>query len=215
MAKGDPRQRILDAATRVFARKGYSASGVREIAAEAKVNLAMVSYYFGGKAGLFEAILTHFFDTVGKTAQEVLAVPATHPEERLATLVRVLLARLRQDPEVIRIALTELPLELPHIASFKASMLRTLVVPVMQEVISAFSGKRRRAYRMEMIGPALGSLLMFHFLMRPVIRQVFQVQFDDRFYEDFGNEITEFLLYGFIGLPPAAPSVTPHEERRS
>jgi AcrR family transcriptional regulator len=214
MVKDDPKQRILEAATRVFARKGYSGSGVREIATEAEVNLAMVSYYFGGKAGLFEAILTNFFDTVSKSGKEALTQPAASPEERLGNLVRTLLGKLRGNPEVFRVALTELPLELPHIAGFKAGMLRTLIVPVMQGILGSLSGKMRRTYRIEMVGPALGAILMFHFLLRPVIRQVFEVKFDDRFYEDFGTEVTELLLYGLIGRPPESSEVTLPKESK-
>jgi len=57
----DPKQDILAAAIGLFARKGFSATGVREIAQQAKVNIAMISYYFGSKRGVLEAALDIFF----------------------------------------------------------------------------------------------------------------------------------------------------------
>lgn len=51
------RMAILEAARVIFAREGFDNAGVREIAARAGVNLALISRYFGGKEGLFRAVL--------------------------------------------------------------------------------------------------------------------------------------------------------------
>lgn len=55
---GEPKTRdeILDAAEKAFARHGYAATSLREIAADAGVNAALVQYYFESKEGLFAAI---------------------------------------------------------------------------------------------------------------------------------------------------------------
>jgi AcrR family transcriptional regulator len=53
---------ILRAAQAAFSTRGYSAAGVREITAEAGVNPALVSRYFGSKEGLFEAALSELLD---------------------------------------------------------------------------------------------------------------------------------------------------------
>lgn len=51
------RARILAAAQRVFSTKGYARAGIREIAAEAHINVALVVRYFGQKEKLFEAAI--------------------------------------------------------------------------------------------------------------------------------------------------------------
>jgi AcrR family transcriptional regulator len=56
------RSAILEAATRRFASQGYQCAGVREIAADAGVNAAMVNRYFGSKEGLFAEVVEHAFD---------------------------------------------------------------------------------------------------------------------------------------------------------
>lgn len=53
----DKRDVILDAAEKLFSRKGFDAASTRAIAAEANVNMAMISYYFGSKEGLFKQLL--------------------------------------------------------------------------------------------------------------------------------------------------------------
>lgn len=52
------RKALLHAARRRFVIDGYERTTLRDVAAEAGVNLALVKRYFGSKAGLFEAVLT-------------------------------------------------------------------------------------------------------------------------------------------------------------
>ena len=49
--------RLLEAAAVVFANEGYEGARIREICAAAKVNVAAVNYHFGGKLGLYTAVL--------------------------------------------------------------------------------------------------------------------------------------------------------------
>src|ERR1700733_5017213 len=56
------RAAIFEAATRRFAYQGYEQSGVREIAADAGVDAAMVNRYFGSKDGLFTEVVERAFD---------------------------------------------------------------------------------------------------------------------------------------------------------
>jgi TetR/AcrR family transcriptional regulator len=57
---GDPRTRILAAATEVFAEKGFDGAGVDEIARRAGVNKAMLYYHVGDKAALYGAVAVEF-----------------------------------------------------------------------------------------------------------------------------------------------------------
>jgi AcrR family transcriptional regulator len=58
----DTRAALVDAARDVFAEQGYQGATVRAIAARAGVDAAMVNHWFGGKQGLFAAILELPFD---------------------------------------------------------------------------------------------------------------------------------------------------------
>jgi AcrR family transcriptional regulator len=55
------REAILRAAQNLFATKGYTTTGVRQIAADAGVNSALVRRYFGSKQGLLRAALEDVF----------------------------------------------------------------------------------------------------------------------------------------------------------
>ena len=54
----ESRERLLYAALRLFAEKGFAKTSTRDIAQAAGVNIAAISYYFGDKAGLYRAVFT-------------------------------------------------------------------------------------------------------------------------------------------------------------
>jgi AcrR family transcriptional regulator len=68
------RDRILKAAERLFAERGYDATSVRAIVAKARVNQAAINYHFAGKDGLYREILGAAFRAL--TDQQV-----AHAEE--------------------------------------------------------------------------------------------------------------------------------------
>ena len=53
----DTKERILDAAERLFADRGFPATSLRDITSEASVNIASVNYHFGSKEALLGAVL--------------------------------------------------------------------------------------------------------------------------------------------------------------
>jgi len=67
----EPKSQILKAARSLFAQKGFEGASIREIAAESEQNPAMISYYFGGKEGLYKAMLQ---DHLEKTLTEIQAI---------------------------------------------------------------------------------------------------------------------------------------------
>lgn len=55
--RSDARERLLDAARTAFLERGYDATSVRSIAREAGVDHSLMNYYFGGKQGLYAAVM--------------------------------------------------------------------------------------------------------------------------------------------------------------
>lgn len=56
------KDRILKAAVKLFAQKGFESASTREICREAGANLCMISYYFGGKQELYNAIIENLIE---------------------------------------------------------------------------------------------------------------------------------------------------------
>lgn len=80
--------RILEAARAEFGAKGFTGARVSEIAAGAGVNKQLISYYFGGKEGLYTELTT-------TTRQQNLAL--TDPEESLEATARSFLKETDRD----------------------------------------------------------------------------------------------------------------------
>lgn len=57
----DMKIRILLAAKKLFAQRGFDGTSVRQICEEAGANVALVSYYFGGKENVFRSLFEYFF----------------------------------------------------------------------------------------------------------------------------------------------------------
>lgn len=61
-AKGDrTRAQILEAATRLFAEKGYDGTGIRDIESAAGVKRGVVTYHFGNKEEIWKAMFAYTF----------------------------------------------------------------------------------------------------------------------------------------------------------
>ncbi|MGD9365377.1 MAG: CerR family C-terminal domain-containing protein [Desulfobacteraceae bacterium] len=90
-----PRQRIIEAAEKIFGRKGFKAATVREICKSAGVNLAAVNYYFGDKTELYRVVVSGLMERTFKrypADQEI--GPDDPPEKRLKVFIRAVLLRL-------------------------------------------------------------------------------------------------------------------------
>lgn len=80
IAEDSSKKRILKVATKFFAQKGLDGTSVRDIAKAANVNVAMVSYYWGGKKELFQSIINGLVETQTKYAKSSLDF-AINPED--------------------------------------------------------------------------------------------------------------------------------------
>ncbi len=72
----DLRQTILDAAEGLFSRHGFYGVTVRQVAAEAGVDTALIHYYFGAKRELFDSVFARRAEILNATRVEALAAYA-------------------------------------------------------------------------------------------------------------------------------------------
>jgi AcrR family transcriptional regulator len=73
----EKRQRLIEAATTIFARLGPAAARVDDVAAEAEVNKQLIYHYFRSKDGLFEAVIDAFAERFDAAAEALRG--ARHP----------------------------------------------------------------------------------------------------------------------------------------
>src|SRR4051812_24613452 len=83
------RDRILDSAEKLFGSRGFEATSLRDITADANANLASVNYYFQTKDSLIDAIIARRMEPVNRKRLEMLdaAGPSATVEQILAAFL--------------------------------------------------------------------------------------------------------------------------------
>lgn len=100
------RRALLDAGAELFAARGFDGVRVDELARRADVNRALISYHFGGKEGLYKAILKTSFAGLSKPVA-ALGRSREPPDQLLRAVVRKLGGAMAERPEVPRMMLRE------------------------------------------------------------------------------------------------------------
>ena len=105
-AAEEKRRVILDAAVRVFARKGFHASRVGDIAEEAGVAHGLLYHYFSSKDEVLETI---FRENWSLLLERIHAVEASDEpaREQLRHVATILLRTWRHQPDVVRVLVRE------------------------------------------------------------------------------------------------------------
>jgi AcrR family transcriptional regulator len=99
-------QRILDAASAVFAEEGFAGARVDEIAHRAGVNKAMLYYHVGNKQDLYTAVLTRNFDRMDEALVDAVKMGGSAPD-RLRAIIAGVAQALKAIPDHPRIVLRE------------------------------------------------------------------------------------------------------------
>src|SRR5437588_11682086 len=94
----DKRRQILDAAVRVFARQGFHATRVADIADEAGVAYGLVYHYFRSKDQVLNELFSERWSLLLATIEETDG--QTPPRDRLAAVAGFLVDSYRHDPEL-------------------------------------------------------------------------------------------------------------------
>ena len=107
--KNDTKGRLVEAGLKLFGLHGMEATTTRSLAQEAGVNLAAIPYHFGGKQGLYHAVLEHIVSMKARElgprleeADRACAEPGAGRAELLQglrELIRSLVTSMLESPE--------------------------------------------------------------------------------------------------------------------
>jgi TetR/AcrR family transcriptional regulator, fatty acid metabolism regulator protein len=109
MAKAPPvdrRRQILDAAIRVFARQGFHACRVSDIAREAGVAYGLVYHYFNSKDQVLNELFVERWSLLLVAIEEVDSRPIP-PREKLDAVAGFIIDSYRHDPELMKVIIVE------------------------------------------------------------------------------------------------------------
>jgi AcrR family transcriptional regulator len=109
--KKDPtatREKILNAATKIFARKGFDGARVEEIAQKAGVNKALIYYYFKSKEDILEEIMKQFLEESLRRKEKLLERSSPmSTEELIQSSAERIFELYKGNEDVLRIIITE------------------------------------------------------------------------------------------------------------
>ncbi len=91
----DTKTRVLDAAEKLFGQNGFDSTSLRDITADADVNLAAVNYHFQSKDSLIEAVIARRIEPVNRRRLDMLDAVGPNPtvEQILEAFVAPVLER--------------------------------------------------------------------------------------------------------------------------
>lgn len=87
MEHNDKQVHIIETAEKLFALHGFAGTSIRDISREAGINIAMVSYYFGSKEKLMEAIFHHRITHAWIAAEEMADNNNLQPWQKVEELI--------------------------------------------------------------------------------------------------------------------------------
>jgi TetR/AcrR family transcriptional regulator, fatty acid metabolism regulator protein len=102
----DRRRQILDAAIRVFARQGFHACRVSDIAREADVAYGLVYHYFNSKEQVLNELFVERWSLLLRAIEEVDARPIP-PREKLDAVAGFIIDSYRHEPELMKVIIVE------------------------------------------------------------------------------------------------------------
>src|SRR3954463_1243831 len=103
----DRRTELVEAAVRVFARKGFHGSRVGDIAEEAGVAHGLLYHYFRSKDEVLECIFTETWADI-LAAVKMVEETDEPARDRLAGVAKILLRAWRRDPALVKVVVREI-----------------------------------------------------------------------------------------------------------
>lgn len=193
-----PAGRLIAAAGPVFAQRGFDRAPVREIAKQAEVNVAAVSYYFGDKMGLYRAVIA----AIRQNREREFPTPVlgdAPAEQTLYRLVHTLLSRMLSGDEEGWEALLMMR-EMQHPTAALEEMIQEYFKPIydaicqtIAELLGSPDSPANRPtsgaqdWRSEAMVPqmALGVVgqCLYYRIGRPVIERLIEPDVRDRHYD--------------------------------
>ena len=98
---------ILETAENLFAIKGFEGSTVRDIAEKAGVNIAMISYYFGSKEKLMEALFEQKTGHIKMRVESLLKNDSLTPIQKVNLLIEEHIEKVMDHQKFFKIMLCE------------------------------------------------------------------------------------------------------------
>jgi len=171
------RENILNASEDLFARQGFAATSLREVADVVGVNPAMVHYYFGNKESLLRQVMERTLEPLASALAEMQAAGQTRVED----IVHLLLTALKQNPKMPPLMIREVMLPGGAMQEHFLNAMAPRLGGALPGILASEQGRGRMATDLD---PNISALLLlatsiFPFIVRDVAEQALGIAYDD------------------------------------
>ena len=148
---------IIEEAETLFAKNGFNGTSVREIAKNADVNLAMISYYFGSKDKLLEAIFIYRGETTKISLEGIVQSSKLTNMQKVNKLIEHYVNRVIEQQAFYKILAREMVVN--HTGETENIILETKRrnLELVQQIIS--EGQKEGTFKKKVDVPLLTSVL--------------------------------------------------------
>jgi len=190
----DKQIEILEVAEILFAEKGFDGTSIRNIAKVAKINIAMVSYYFGSKERLLESLIIYRTSDL-KNQLENLLKEDLEPIEKINKLIELYINRINSNRGIYRILHFEFTSKkreqnLQAFSELKKGNLKSLET-IIEE------GQRKGIFRKDVIIPLITPTILgtfFHFHMnKPFFENLLNLKTEDLYNNYIKTNLTKHI----------------------
>ncbi|KIQ21788.1 TetR/AcrR family transcriptional regulator [Flavobacterium pectinovorum] len=161
----DKKIQILEVAEKLFSEKGFEGTSIRDISKHAKINIAMVSYYFGSKERLLEALILYKTSDL-KLQLENLLQENLEPIDKVNKLIEIYINRISCNKGIFRVLHFELNSEKRERSMIAFTELKKGNLKSVETIIA--QGQAKGVFRKDIIIPLLTPTIIgtfFHFHM--------------------------------------------------
>ena len=187
----EAREKLLTAGMRLFAEKGFAAVSIRELSQAADTNSALISYYFGGKEGLYSAVLEKQFAAVDETIATVNE-SCLSPVERIEAYAKAVCRTHMENPFIIRFLYSEFANPTPafQVIQQEVGKIFRFLCQTIKDGIER--GQFRSDLKPEHAALVIAGMMNFYFISRP-LRQSFLPKAEDRELQYFEDALKIYL----------------------
>lgn len=177
MEFNDKQVQIIETAERLFAEKGFDGTSVRDIADEADINVAMISYYFGSKEKLMEAIFEYRVGSIQLRVEALMRDESLSPIEKVYMLIDEHIDRVMQKQNFYRIMVcVQVTNKNPAILQ-AANRVKVRNAEVVSELIK--DGQKKGVFKKN-----IDVVLM----LNTMVGTVFQSMISQQYYREFNHQ---------------------------
>ena len=194
MEFNDKQIEILNVAERLFAEEGFDGTSVRDIAKKANINVAMISYYFGSKEKLLEAVVIHRIGTMKLRLENLLQEDST-PIEKIEKLVVYYINQINANRSIYQILHFELSTKKREINTDAFTEVKKNNLKIMESIVKEgqLQGIFQPNINIALLSPTIiGSLIYFH-MNKPLYVDLFDLKTDEAYESYIETTLTQHI----------------------